>query len=339
MTVGSIDIPVVDVPPGQEPGVFAARAQPERLALLIRSARRSYTPAGFAVAEHLSRRWASRAGGDYLPAIRDVDRVMGRGGAFLLNHSYEWGCTSGAVPDPALGGATLLRTLDWPFDGLGRALIVTRWDGGAGPYASVTWPGVVGVLTGLAPGRFAAAINQPPLPLAQWGRAVGWPAARVRVARSTAMSPTHLLRQVFDTCRSVADAVAVLSRTPLCIPAIFTVAGPGAGPGTDKAVVIERTMDRAFVPAQPVAANHWTGPGAPPGRPRTPSSHARHAALSGSAPDWSLSWLRTPIIQPDTRVVVMASPNSGRLVAQGWEKTGVVTRTLDITAPPWTPMP
>ena len=49
-----------------------------------------------------------------------------------------------------MGGTTLLPTLDWPFDGLGQTLVVTEQDGGAGPYASVTWPGYAGVLTGSA---------------------------------------------------------------------------------------------------------------------------------------------------------------------------------------------
>ncbi len=328
--MGSIDIPVVDVPVGREPAVFSAHAERDRLLLLLHSARKTYTPAGFAVAEYLSRVWARRAAGDYLRAVQDVDRLMGQGGAFLLNHSYEWGCSSGAAADLAEGGNTLLRTLDWPFHGLGRALVVTRWDGGAGRYVSVTWPGVVGVLTGLAPGRFAAAINQPPLPLPRWGKAVGWPAARVKVAGSRAMSPTHLLRKVFDECRNFAEAVAMIGRTPLCIPAIFTLAGPDTGDAT----VIERTMDKAYVPTQPVAANHWASRHAPPGRPRNGSSRARHRAMCGivaDRPDWSMSWLREPVVQPDTRVAMMANARSGRLLVQGWEDTGPVTNILELT--------
>jgi hypothetical protein len=37
-------IPVIESPPGEEPAVVSARADPERLALLIASARRTYTP-------------------------------------------------------------------------------------------------------------------------------------------------------------------------------------------------------------------------------------------------------------------------------------------------------
>ena len=242
-------------------------AEPGRMALLLEGAGRTYTPLGVRVADGLSRVWAGFGSSPYAAAVMEVDRRMGARGAFLLNHSYEWGCTAGAAEDGILGGVTLMRTLDWPFDGLGRALVVTRWDGGAGAYSSVTWPGVVGVLTGLAPGRFAVAINQPPLP-GGFGRMVGWPLARVQVALSRALSPTHLLRLVFDTCRDFGEAVGVLRRTPLCIPAIFTVAGPGAG----EAVVIERTAGAAFECEEAVAGNHWAGRGAPAGRPRDGSS-------------------------------------------------------------------
>jgi hypothetical protein len=322
-------IPVLEVPYGMEPALFSARRHPERLALLLGSASRTYTPIGLWTADRLTRTWAARAAGGYSAAVRAVDVEMGHPGAFLLNHSYEWGCTSAALADPLHGGNTLLRTLDWPFDGLGRALVVNRWDGGCGPCLGVTWPGLVGVLTGLAPGRFAAAINQPPLPLPGWGKAAGWVAARVRVAGSSAPSPTHVLREAFDRCRTFAEAKALIEGAPLCLPAIFTLAGPGPG----EAVVIERTRSEAFLPPVPVAANHWTGALAPEGRPRNASSLDRHAAMRGVAarrPDWALGWLLPPIVQPDTRVAVMANPSSGRLLVQGWEREGPVTAILEV---------
>ena len=303
------------------------------MTILLEGAARTYTPFGVRVADGLSRVWAGRGTSPYAGAVAEVERVMGKRGAFLLNHSYEWGCTSVSASDEALGGATLLRTLDWPFDGLGRALVVTRWDGGAGRYSSVTWPGVVGVLTGLAPGRFAAAINQPPLP-GGYGRLLGWPLARLQVARSRALSPTHLLRLAFDTCRDFGDAVALIRRTPLCIPAIFTIAGPQVG----EAVVIERTADAAFEPMEAVAANHWASVqgenrAGPVGRPRDSSSLERRRVMGkivAEPPDWSLGWVQAPILKADTRVVVMANPARGRLLVQGWEKTGAVTTVLEV---------
>ncbi|TBW37049.1 hypothetical protein EYW49_12940 [Siculibacillus lacustris] len=316
-------IPFIVPLPGEEPALAALRHAPEKLDLLLASARRTYTPLGVRVADALSRRWARRVASPYEGAISQVDRVLGRPGAFLLNHSYEWGCTTGVVADPALGGPTLLRVLDWPFDGLGRAVVATRCAGPAGPYVSLTWPGHVGVLTACAPGRFAAAINQPPLPT-PWGKAVGWPTARWHVGRSTALPPSHLLRLVFDRCASFDDAVSLLRTMPICIPTIFTVAG--ARPG--EAITIERTQNRAHVCAEPAAANHWASPDGPTGRPRNRSSRQRRAdmlALARRPPDWSMKWLAAPILHDETRLSVMANAASGRLIAQGFEATGPAT--------------
>jgi len=322
-------IPIIDALTGEEPAVATALAEPERLALLMNSARRTYTPIGLRWADARSRTWHARSSSPYVGAVTLVDRAIGRHGAFLLNYSYEWGCTTGAAPDG--DGVTLLRTLDWPFDGLGRALIAVRQQGTAGPYVSITWPAFAGVLTGLAPGRFAAAINQPPLPLPEWGKAVGWTASRLRVNRSRALPPSHLLRLAFDTCGSFAEAVALIRATPICVPAIFTLAGLRPG----EAVVIERTETGAFEPAEPAAANHWAATPGPKGKPRNRSSLGRRAAMGkliAGAHGWSFDWLSPPILQPDTRLAVMANPSSGRLLVQGWEKTGPATAVLDMTA-------
>lgn len=322
-------IPVLDIPEGREAAVASVAAEPDRLALLLGTARRTYTPLGVTVADALSRSWSARSTSPYAQEVIRVHAAIGRRGAFLLNYSYEWGCTSGAADDPMAGGVTLSRTLDWPFDNLGRALIVVRQQTAMGPYLSVTWPGFSGVLTCVAPGRFAAAINQPPLPLPGWGKAIGWLAARARVRHSTAPPPSHALRLACETCRTFEEAVALLRGTPLCMPAIFTLAGPETG----QAVVIERTETATFQPASPVAANHWASDPGPAGKPRHASSLPRHAAMAAAVaagPDWSLDWLRPPILQPDTRLAMMANPRTGRLVAQGLEASGAVTAVLDI---------
>ena len=321
-------IPVIDSPPGKEPAVVSALAEPERLALLMASARRTYTSLGLNWADARSRIWHGRSVSPYVEAVRKVDGLIGRRGAFLLNYSYEWGCTTGAAPDG--GGVTLMRTLDWPFDGLGKTLVVVRQQGVAGPYLSITWPAFAGVLTGLAPGRFATAINQPPLPLPEWGKVVGWTASRVRVNRSQALPPSHLLRLAFDTCRSFVEAAELIRATPVCVPAIFTLAGLEPG----DAVVIERTETGAFSPPEPAAANHWAATPGPKGKPRNRSSLGRRAAMAGLVAEghpWSLDWLQPPILQPDTRLVAMANPATGRLMVQGWEKHGAATSVLDIT--------
>jgi len=321
-------IPIIEARGAMEPAVVSALAEPARLRLVLEGGDRAYTRLGVRLADARSRVLSGRLASPYAEAVRQVDRAVARRGAYLLNHSYEWGCTSGAVADPG-GGATLLRTLDWPFDGLGRALVVVRQAGAAGDYLSATWPGFAGVLTGLAAGRFAAAINQPPLPYPGWGKAVGWLAARRRVARSRAMPPTHLLRLAFDTCADFADAAALLRTVPVCLPAIFTLAGPGAG----EAVVIERTADAAWEPEAPAAANHWASRPGPAGQPRNPSSPARREAMLGLVdrpPGWSLDWVRAPVLVADTRLAMMASPRTGRMLLQGWERTGPATAVLEV---------
>ncbi|WP_296714923.1 carcinine hydrolase/isopenicillin-N N-acyltransferase family protein [Rhodoblastus sp.] len=325
-----LNIPVVIVQPGDEPALATLAAEPRRFEHLVTSARRLYTPCGVRLADNLSRRWASHNESLYQPAVESVAAEVGRSAAYLLNHSYEWGCTSGAAVDSELGGATLLRTLDWPFDGLGETVVATRCEGAAGPYLSLTWPGLVGVLTATAPGRFAAAINQPPLP-GGCGRTAGWLLARYRVGRSKAPPPTHVLRYVFDTARTFDQAVAMLRETPLCIPAIFTIVGVAP----HERVVIERTETCAFIASQPTAANHWASDSAPKTRPRDKTSLARRAAMNtliAKQPDWSLSWLKPPILDLTTRLVVMANPVHGRMIAQGWERSGAVTRPLRLEA-------
>ena len=86
---------------------------------------------------------------------------LGFPGIWFLNGCYQWGCTALACEQ---GGVLwLVRTLDWPFPGLGRDLEIARMRGTAGDFDNVTWPGYVGVLTASAPGRFAACINQAPM--------------------------------------------------------------------------------------------------------------------------------------------------------------------------------
>lgn len=115
------------------------------------------------LADALARDWLAASGTPYAGELERIAEGSGVVGAHLLNASYEWGCTTLAAPAPDGRSARLLRTLDWPFHGLGARVECVRQRGPAGGFVHLTWPGAVGVLTGLAPGRFAAAINQAPL--------------------------------------------------------------------------------------------------------------------------------------------------------------------------------
>ena len=115
--------------------------------------------------------------------------ALGFPGIWFLNGSYQWSCT--ALAREEAGTPWLARTLDWPFPGLGRFVEIARMRGPAGEFYNVTWPGYVGALTALAPGRFAAAINQAPL-----RRRTLDPRLRLSTWRANALQTLHRARDI-----------------------------------------------------------------------------------------------------------------------------------------------
>ncbi|MEO1458544.1 MAG: hypothetical protein AAFV49_13420 [Pseudomonadota bacterium] len=146
-----------------------------------------------APADRVAARWLRQAGDPYLAEALAIRAAIGRPGPVAFALPYEFGCTArafeGAPP-------TLFRTLVWPFRGLGRLVEAVRLEGEAGPWTTATWPGVIGVLHGAAPGRFAAALNQAPERRSGYGRAADWAIGRRRSLRARALPPPHLLRRV-----------------------------------------------------------------------------------------------------------------------------------------------
>src|SRR5689334_10808882 len=117
-------IPLIDV--GERMGVASALAAPDRLNSLVSSAYRRYTLPGVLLGDAVSSRWLSRTTNPYAAELEEIATLAGRRGAYLLNMSYEWACTSGAIADPTRGGNTLIRVLDWAFDGLGENLVAAK---------------------------------------------------------------------------------------------------------------------------------------------------------------------------------------------------------------------
>src|SRR5262249_34860089 len=189
--------------------------------------------------DSLARRWLLRSRSPYVADIEAIAAALGFPGIWLLNGSYQWGCTALARED---GGVPwLVRTLDWPFPGLGRHAEVARMRGPAGEFFSVTWPGYVGVLTAMAPRRFAASINQAPLwrrTAHPWLRFYDIAANAVNTWRRIRhIPPDQLLRQAFEECATFEEARRLLETTPIARPVIYTLAGSRAG----ERCVIERT--------------------------------------------------------------------------------------------------
>ena len=326
-------VPVFDIGPGGGPGLLAAT--PDRAHRLLDLAERRYRGRWpLRLADRQSRRWLARTGNPYLAEIDAVAGMIARPGAHMLNLSFEWACTAAVGPDPDEPGARLLRTLDWKLDGLGENLVVARHEGPAGAWLNVTWPGFVGALTVLAPGRFAAAINQPPMRMARLGPVgmpvvLDWLVVRATVLRSSALPPAHLLRHVCETAADFATARRMLTETPVCIPVFYTLCGIEPLQGC----LIERLETEAFAFEAPVcAANHWLAPGQT-GRQRTATSPARQELLSRRMLEArGLDWLDPPVLNPTTRVAVVANPRTGHLLVQGIEAQGPVTAPTAVAA-------
>lgn len=311
-------IPLIDG--GTDATRVLLSAEPARLAALVASARRHYGGPAMAVGDALSRRWLRRTENPYTAEIAAAAERIGRSGAYLLNLSYEWTCTTAVGAD---GAGRMLRVLDWPLDGLGANIVVLRRDGAAGAYYDVTWPGFAGVVTAMAPGRFSAAINQTPMPMYTPSCWLDWGISRLRGLGRAGLPPAHLLRRAFDTCRTYAEAAAMLTETPIAAGAFFSLAGTKPGEG----MVIERATDATMIHASPVAvANDWIG-FERPGRPRGRDSRERRDLLARLAADAAddFAWLLPPVLNPTTRLAVVADAARGALVVRGFEERGRVT--------------
>lgn len=316
---GLVDIPHFDL--GSEGPLGLAHRAPDRLSRVMNMGRRQYGGLVLHLGDRFGRTWLKRNETPYGNTVNSVAAATNHAGAIGLNLSYDFACTTAVAADPDGSGNRMLRTLDWPLKGLGREVVAASHAGPAGPYSDVTWPGFVGITTAMAPGRFSAAINQPParrfsplLPLdAVTNRWLAW--------RQTAMPPVHLLRHVFETCKSYSEAKAVLATTPISIPAFFTLSGTASKEGC----VIERTETDSRTHAAPISvSNHWIGLSVP-GRDRGTDSHGRRTLmerLRDSVSDTFDDWVQPPILNATTRLAVVANAARGTLAIRGYEPDG-----------------
>lgn len=321
-------IPVLDL--GPDWPVEALARQPDHATALLEGAQGALPDALVGLADRMARRWLARSGEPYLDELDRVAAALGRPGAHFLNVSYEWGCSTVAAPGSDGGSPRLARVLDWPTPGLGRWAVALRLRTAAGPWAAVGWPGYGGVLQGVAPGRFAAALNQAPMPKPVGLRPADWAVNAARTWARPRLTPAHLLRRVFETAADVAAAHAMLAATPLSTGAIFTLAGCAPG----ETAVIERTPDAAAFPDGPACAvNAWRSPSLS-GRPRGEDNPGRLAAIAALRPSFDdpAAWLAPPVLNDTTRLVFVGDPATGRFLAQGYEDMRPVTAVLEASA-------
>ncbi|WP_147306386.1 hypothetical protein [Methylovirgula sp. 4M-Z18] len=323
-------LPIIPVYDARATGLVGhARARLPQMLQLRQACIGSLTPifrVGLRAADSLALSWLRRTRSPYVAELESIAALADEPGIFLLNTSYEWGCTALAAPSAARNSARLLRTLDWPYDGLGRLVEVVRQMGPAGEFLNVTWPGAVGVLTGMAPGRFAASINQAP---ARGKEEDKWTAAHNTLQtfeHSDAWPAMHLLRHVFEAAATFEQAKQILERTPLMAPTIFTLIGVSPR----ETCVIERTeTEHASHTGVSSAANGWKyghfpgdWAGLHDADARGDNEGRRRAieryAARGSAP---FAWVAEPILNSFTRLAIEADPHKGSLIVRGYEAT------------------
>ena len=322
-------VPIVDLREGGPP---AHAGQRREQALALRTACLGWLPCGALLArlaDPLARWWLHRSASPLVGEIDAIARTLGRPGIWLLHGAYAFGCT--ALADESADGPVLRRTLDWPFPGLGRLVEVTRQRGAAGEFLSVTWPGFAGVLTAVAPGRFAAAINQAPM---RRRTSVGWLLwldyalnALAAFCTNGQPPPEHVLRRVFETCSTFDEACRLLAREPVARPVLFLVAGCAAG----ERMLIERDGNQTRLYRDgTVVANAWRDRSVG-WRPRvcgegTPVENNRRRVAAMAA--WTdrhppgLSWAVPPVVNACTRVAVEMCAATGHLLVAGWEANG-----------------
>ena len=322
--IGLPEIPFVDIR-SSSPLELLARF-PDKAAALAKATTRTFglaselgARAAFPFMDRASRDWLARAGNPYRDEILAFESLLGIRGVTTLNICFEWGCTSGAFRSE--DDIVLRRVLDWKFPALGEHLVVAHQSGPAGDFYNVTWPAMSGIYHAMAPGRFAAAINQ--APMRGHGRTIAGDWVKNRVATKDAMGlpAAHLLRHVFETAPDYAAARHMLCEMPIAVPAIFILAG------VEEGCVIERVEDafavREIEGDRVCASNHFVSRlngTAKAWHPRSKDSPERLAcalSLDTRAVNDGFSWFIPPIANPTSRVVLNACPKAGALEVMG----------------------
>ena len=319
------------------------RSFPDKANALLAASRRTYGVVSWIlsalllpISDRASHRWLKRTRNPYLHEIEAAADVLGKRGVYTLNMAYEWACTSGAY---LVGGRVhLLRVLDWPFPQLGQHMVVAQQKTAAGEFYNITWPGLSGMFQGLAPMRFAAAINLAPMRLHGMGIVGDWLRNRYLSSRAKGLPASHLLRQVFEQAKNYDEAKEMLCNTPIAAPVIFTLTGMIPGEGC----IIERLENAAEIKelsvAQMVSAsNEFHSSFAQVGkgwRPRMMDSAGRlRQSVEISTQELqqdNFSWLRPPMLNSFTRLVMQADAATGMLMVQGFEGQGAVTNMFAV---------
>lgn len=139
-----------------------------------------------------------------------------------------WGCTAFAVDTP--DGPLHARNLDWVTQDRvlnDTSMTTTFANAPAGEFITVGWPGFAGVLSGMAPGRFAVTLN----------------AVMSEDTPVVAQPVVFLIRDVLETAATYGEALIRLRQSPIASDCLILLSGTQHG----EMAVIERTPTRSAV--------------------------------------------------------------------------------------------
>jgi isopenicillin-N N-acyltransferase-like protein len=177
----------------------------------------------------------------FLHALYDI--------ALSFEHSPLIGCSAFVLgPGATRDGHTLLgRAFDFEageqFD-RDKAVFFVRADG-AIPFASVAWPGLVGVMSGMNTEGVAIVVN----------------GARAREPRTEGEPVVFALRDVLERAHDVGEAVAILQSQPVMVSHLVLVADAKGGSAVvERAPGVPATVRPAADPDRVPLTNHFEGP-------------------------------------------------------------------------------
>ncbi len=177
----------------------------------------------------------------YLNALYDM--------ALSFEHSPLIGCTTFTFGADALegGGGILARAFDFEVDEVfddHKAVFLVQEQGQI-PFASVAWPGLVGVVSGMNAEGVAVVVH---------GARGGTPQAQGEPV-------VHALRRVLSTAHDSDEALRALAEQPAMVSHIVIL-----NDAHGRAAVVERVPGTPnfvrFLPGKAATTNHFEGPGA-----------------------------------------------------------------------------
>lgn len=177
----------------------------------------------------------------YLNALYDM--------ALSFEHSPLIGCTTFTFGGDALegGGGILARAFDFEVDEVfddHKAVFLVKEEGSI-PFASVAWPGLVGVVSGMNAAGVAVVVH----------------GARGGTPQAEGEPVVHALRRVLSTAHDTEEALRALAALPPMVSHIVILTDSNG-----RGAVVERVPGRPnfvrFLPAKAVTTNHFEGPSA-----------------------------------------------------------------------------